>query len=525
MIFDIIIKNATIYNGENISPYIADVGIVGEKIAKIGKIDNEANIIIDATNKILTPGFIDAHSHGDQAVFGDPFAKNQLQQGITTEITGQCGNTAFPNNGYIDPFIYAMLKYKTKEEVQKIVEKQKTFKDYIEYLQKIPIATNIISQVGHGAIREFVMGSRPDKPKEKELEQMKELLVEAMENGALGISTGLIYAPGFYSTTEELIELVKVVTKYGGRYSSHIRSESNNVIEATAEAIKIGEESGCQVILSHHKANGKKNWGKSVETLKLVDDAVGRGVDIWLDQYPYNAGATKLVAIIPNEYNKEGLEAILKNLQYSKYRKELKKFIEADNSSTEILLHSANGWDGVILATNGKTIEEIAKEQNKDPYDIFFDIIIETKGSAMAIYKCMQDDDIERIMKYPRTTFGTDATHSSFINPFGHPRAFGSFPTILKKYTLEKKILTIQEAIYKSTGLTAKIARLKDRGLVKENYFADLNIIDLNKLKVNSSYSKPNGGNEGFNYVFVNGKIVVENDKVNNVLNGKILKK
>jgi N-acyl-D-amino-acid deacylase len=525
MVFDIVIKNATIYDGENTLPYIGDVAIVNEKIARIGNINERANIIIDAKDKILTPGFIDAHSHGDQAVFGDSLAKNQLLQGITTEITGQCGNTVFPNKGYVDPFIYAMLGYKTKKEVEEIVAKQKTFGDYIKYLKQIPIGVNMLSQVGHGAIREYVIGHGAEKPTLKQLEQMKELLIEAMENGAIGMSSGLIYAPGVHSDTEELIELAKIVAKYDGRYSSHIRSESNYVIEATKEAIKIGEESGCQVILSHHKANGKKNWGKSIETLRLVDDAVNRGVDIYLDQYPYNAGATKLIAIIPNEYSKIGVENLIKKLQVQKYRQELQKFIEADNSSSEILLHSANGWSGVILASNGKTIEEIAKKENKSPFDVFFDTIIETEGTAMAVYKCMHDDDVERIMKYPRTTFGTDATHSSFINPFGHPRAFGSFSTILKKYVLEKKILTLQEAVYKSSGLTAKIANIKERGFIKENYFADINVIDLDKLKVNSSFSEPSGSNEGLNYVFVNGKIVVENDKVNNILNGKVLKR
>jgi N-acyl-D-amino-acid deacylase len=231
------------------------------------------------------------------------------------------------------------------------------------------------------------------------------------------------------------------------------------------------------------------------------------------------------MAIIPNEYSRIGVENVLKNLEDKKYREELKSFIEADNSSAEILLHSSNGWGGVVLSSNGKTIEEMAKEQNKEPYDLFFDLLRETKGTAMAVYVCMRADDVENIMKYPRTTFGTDATHSTFLNSFGHPRSFGSFPTILKHYVLEKNVLTLQEAIHKSSGLTAKIAGLKDRGFIKENYYADLNIIDLNELNVHSNFVDLNGPNEGFEYVFVNGKIAVYNDKANDALNGMVLKK
>ncbi|MDR2526413.1 MAG: D-aminoacylase [Rickettsiales bacterium] len=523
MTFDYLIKNAVIYDGVGGISYVADVGIIGDKIVKIGKINELANITIDATNKILTPGFIDAHSHGDCAVFGDNLARNQLQQGITTEIVGQCGKTIYPNNGHIDPLIYSMMSFLSDEKIKEVYAKATTFRDYITELSKISIGVNMLSQVGHGTIKQYVIDDNSIEPLEK-LKKMKELLIEALENGALGMSSGLIYAPGSNTKTDELIRLGKILARYKARYSSHIRSESNNVVEATKEAIKISEECGCQVILSHHKANGKKNWGKSIETLKLVDEAATRGIDIWLDQYPYNAGATGLIAIIPNEYSKKGLENVLKNLKRKEYRQELKKFIENDNSKTEILLHSANGWNGVILS-NGKTIDQIAISESKDPFDVFFDKLIETNGSEMAVYRCMDDGDVERIMKHPRTTFGTDGTHSSFINPFNHPRGFGSFSTLIKKYVLEKKLLKLEEVIYKSSGLTAKIANIKNRGLIKEGYYADINIIDLNRLKVNSSFSNPNGDNEGFDYVFVNGKIAVENDKTNGVLNGKILKR
>ncbi|MDR3258952.1 MAG: D-aminoacylase [Fusobacteriaceae bacterium] len=531
ILYDYILKNGNIIDGNNNDCYIADIGIVNDSIKSIGILSEcDAKNTIYASGKFITPGFIDAHSHGDLNLF-DVYAKNQLLQGITTEITGQCGEGISPNNGKIK-YIAAIEgnNFEQKIKIQEINEKSKTYKGFFEYLQSNKFGVNILPQVGHGAIHNTAMGNSSDIPNREQMNKMIDLLGEAMENGAIGMSAGLIYPPGSYTGKEELIELCKIVSKYKGRYSTHLRSEGDMVIEAVKEAIEIAEKTGVRLIISHHKVSGKNNWGKSVETLKLIDDAIKRGVDIWLDQYPYTAGATVLSAIIPTEFIRAGNDNVLKNLEDRIYRGEIKKFIESNRSSGEIILNSAGGFSGVIVAKYeenpeyvGKTIESLSLNLQKDPYDILFDIIQKSNGQAMAVYNLMDEKDVIRIMKYNRTTFGTDATHSTYANPFGHPRAFGTFPTLIKKYVLEKNILTLEEMVYKASGLTAKVAKLKNRGLIKEGYRADINIIDLKKLRINSSYENPNGNNLGFDYVFVNGQIAVKDDTYNGVLAGKTL--
>jgi N-acyl-D-amino-acid deacylase len=530
--YDFILKNGTIIDGTNNNRYIADIGITNDTIISIGDLSkHNAKNTIDARGKIITPGFIDAHSHGDLNLF-DVYAKNQLLQGITTEITGQCGESISPNNGNIK-YIATVdgVTLEQQKKIQEIGEKSKTYKGFFEYLQSNKFGVNILTQVGHGAIHNIVMGNNSGIPNKDQLNQMIDLLTEAMENGAIGMSSGLIYPPGSYTGKDELIELCKILSKYHGRYSTHLRSEGDMVIEAVKEAIEFAERTGVKLIISHHKVSGRNNWGKSIKTLKLIDDAIKRGVDIWLDQYPYTAGATVLSATIPNEFIRAGNDSVLKNLGDSIYRDEVKKFIESNLSSSELILNSAGGFGGVIVAKYeekpeyiGKTLENIALNLKKDPYDVLFDIIKDSKCRAMAVYNLMDEKDVIRIMKYNRTTFGTDDTHSSYANPFGHPRAFGTFPTLIKKYVLEKNILTLEEMIHKSSGLTAKIAKLKNRGLIKEGYKADINIIDLEKLKINSGYENPNGTNLGFDYVFVNGQIAVKNDEFNDVLAGETLR-
>ena len=530
--FDYIIKNGTLIDGTGSPRYQADLAISGDQIVKIGQLDcAEAKEVLDASGCIVCPGFIDNHSHADQNVLADPYGRNFLCQGITTEVGGNCGDSLSPHHGEIISIAASSMTFADKETMADIKATTKTFPEFMDKLGKTPISANMSSYIGHGAIRNKVMGYSPEAPTPEQLEEMKRIVREAMEAGAAGMTSGLIYPPGSYAKIPELVELCKVVAEYGGNYGTPVRSEGDGVINSVKEAIEVARQSGVHLILSHHKVSGQKNWGDSAVTLGLVEEALKEGINVHLDQYPYNAGATVLSCTIPQEFSAQGMPALLKNLESPAFREEVKEVILHGTSSSEIVVRSTGGLQNIIVTmapgmseVEGKRVTEIAEEWGVAPYDALFDLLIRTNGKAMAVFFVMNEADVERIMQHPRVMFGTDASQSSFVNAFGHPRAFASFPRILSYYVGERGLLTLEEAIRKSTSLPAEVLGLKHKGILREGMDADIAVIDLENLSTEASYVNPNGCNHGFKYVLVNGQIAVKNDVCTDVMSGRLLR-
>ncbi len=527
--FDILIKNGRVVDGTSNPGYLSDIGISGDKIKYIGRVkEAEAKEIIDARGLIVAPGFIDMHGHSDGGIYEDSSIFNMIEQGITTEISGMCGFSVAPVS---ETYFEQLRRYAgVGESDSNLIEKWKkmsSFKHYLDSLEDLPLGPNVAFYVGHGTIRIAVMGFEDRKPTADELNKMKDLVEDAMESGALGLTTGLIYPPGVYADKKEIIELCKVVAKYGGSYASHIRNESHSVVEAVKEAIDIGRHSGVPVIISHHKIAGKANWGLSTETLALIEDANREGIDVALDQYPYKAGSTGLKATIPPKYHIGGTEALLKRLKDPATRLQIKKDIMQDDRTWENLAYSC-GLDNIMVFcdipdVNGKTVADYASLTEKEGLDALIDLLIETKADAGAVYFMMDEIDIERIMQNPYTMIGTDGGVVDKKSG-NHPRAVGTFPKVLGQYVRERKVLRLEDAIRKMTSLPAQKAGLKAKGLIKEGFDADLVIFNPETIIDRATYQEPTLKNEGLNYVIVNGKVAVKDNKYIGVGSGKVIR-
>lgn len=530
MQYDTIIKNGLVVDGSGSPGYPADIGIVGGRIAHIGLIDGErAGEVIDATGCVVAPGFIDMHGHADGQIFEDSSLYNIVEQGITTEITGLCGVTPAPVS---EKYFSQLAKYAGflgNEEMLSTWARFTSFGRFMDDADKLELGTNIAFFVGHGTVRIAVMGFENREATAAELGEMKEYVREAMDSGALGLTTGLIYPPGVYTPTEELIELSKVVAAYGGSYCSHIRNESYDVVNAVKEAIHIGREAGVPVIISHHKIGGKKNWGLSTETLRLIDEANEEGVSVALDQYPYEAGATALKATIPPQYHEGGTEKLLERLSDKSLWEQIKQDILQPSTEWENMVLNC-GFEGVLVlgaphvpGVAGKTIAQYAQEQGIEPLDALLHIVYDSKGDAGAAYFMMGEEDIERIMKHPSTMIGTDG---GIIDPDfnNHPRAMGTFPRVLGRYVREKKVLSLEDAIRKMTSLTAQKAGLKNRGLVKEGYNADLVIFNPATITDKATFAQPALKNEGLLYVLVNGQVTVRDNIYTGTTAGRVVR-
>jgi len=524
--FDLIVKNGRIVDGSSNPWFRADIGIKDGKIVKIGKIDEKtAEKIIDAKELIVTPGFIDMHAHDDLIFFKDPSNKPKLQQGVTTVVIGNCGISPAP----INKNTLEVLKAYTGILGKDINFDWTSYGEFLDKLEALEeLGTNVAGLIGHGTVRIAVMGIEVRDPTEEELEEMKKLVAHSMEEGAFGMSTGLIYPPGVYSKTEELIELSKVVAEYEGYYATHMRDEADRLIEAVKEAIRIGREAGVSVEISHHKAAGKANWGKIRETLKLIERAREEGIDVTADAYPYTAGSSYLAAILPPWAHEGGEKKLKERCRDPKTREEMKRFIE-ERTDWQNFIKEA-GWENIVLAYSpnypgfiGKSILEISKEWKKNPYDVVFDIIAEDGTSAEMIIFMMDEKDMEIVISHPYVMIGTDGLDTGEGNP--HPRAYGTFPRVLGVYVRDKKLMFLEEAIRKMTSLPAQRLGLKDRGLIKEGFWADIVIFDPKKIKDNATYQNPRGKPEGIEYVIVNGVISIEKRQLSGENGGRVLRK
>ncbi len=460
----------------------------------------------------------------------DKQAVSKLTQGITTEITGE-GDTVAPTND--------LLKAEHADYWQHfhITPDWTSFEEYFQRLAKQGSGINLGSYVGAAQVRHMVLGNADRAPNTEELEQMEGMVDDAMGDGAMGLSSALIYAPGSYAKTDELIALAKVAAKRGGIYASHIRSEGDAESAALNEAFRIGREAGIPVEIFHLKTAGKQNWGKMPQVIAAIEQARASGVDVTADQYPYVGAATSLDAVIPPKYHTGGTDELARRLQDPAIRAEIRKDISSSDTSFENLWLDAGGADGILVASvlnpqlradEGKTIAQLAKEQNKDPLDALMDLVIADRANVEAVYFLMSEDDVKLAMRQPWVSVGTDYGAINPEGPLGeskaHPRAYGSFARILGKYVRDEHNLRLEDAIRKFTSLPAQRVKLEHRGLLRPDYFADITIFDPQKVRDVATFEDPNRPSVGFEYVLVNGVVALEHDKVTGNLGGRPLR-
>jgi N-acyl-D-amino-acid deacylase len=535
---DLLVKNGKVIDGTGNPWYKADIGVRDGKIQVIGKLGNiDAKNTIDALENFITPGFIDAHSHGDSNTLVYRDMENITHQGITTIIAGQCGSSPAPLSDLI------------REEAQRIsdvslpegVELKLTWSSFDEYLkeeEKNSLGANVAHLVGHGAIRAAVLGYQSNSPTSDELDKMRELTVEAMKSGAYGMSTGLIYPPGIYAKTDEIIELAKEVSRYGGIYASHIRGEGKTLIKALEEAIKIGFEADIPVQISHHKIASKTLWGSSITTLDMFESAREKGLDITLDQYPYKAGSTSLMTLLPPWVHDGGREKALERLRDSALRARMKSDIENGIEGWENFAGEL-GWDNVYVtsvktdenkAIEGMNLAEIKEYRGAaDEFKALYEILLEEEGAAGMVIFYGEEEDVKRIMKHPLHMVGTDAGCCTVEGPFcrgkPHPRHYGTYPKILGRYVREEGLIRWEEAIRKMTSFPAQRFGLLDRGVLRPGMWADITIFNPKTVIDKSTYGEPHQFPVGITYVLVNGVVTIEEGKFTKIRGGKTLRK
>jgi len=529
MSYDIIIRNGKVITGSG-GPWIyADIGIKDGVIVKIGYLGKAmAEKVIDATGKFVTPGFIDMHNHSDHHILVYPTAESALMQGVTTIVIGNCGLSAAP----VSPKTIDLYKSYWAQIAHGLTIEPtwKTLEEYVEVVKRAKPAINIVPLIGHGTVRLAVMGFESRAPTTEELDEMKKLVRESMEAGAFGMSLGLIYPPGSFASTDEIIELAKVVAEYKGLCTFHIRGESYNLINAVKEAIEVGEKAGVAIEISHHKAAGRDNWGKVKETLKMMEEARRIGIDVTCDVYPYTAGMTMLSATLPRWVHEGGVERLLERLKDPETRKKIIDFIEKEVTTWENFIKLA-GWEGIVISYSkkckeceGKSIAEICRAKGKDPYETLFDILIQDEAKTTMIIHLMSEDDVITVIKHPLSIIGSD----SWITPAEgkpHPRFFGTFPRIIKRYVKELGVLRLEEAIMKMTAMPAQKVKLSDRGLIAPGFKADIVVFDYEKIEDKATFEEPAVYPTGIEYVLVNGAIAVEEGRPTGIRAGQVLKR
>ncbi len=524
---DILIKGGKIIDGSGNPWRYGDVGLVDGKIAAVGALDDAAAYrTIDATGLCVSPGFIDAHSHSDTTPLVNPRCESKIRQGVTTECVGQCGASGAPRAAAAqDAGAFG------DDEDDSPKPNWTTMAGYFDALAARGHSVNLAPLVGHGNLRRLAMGYANRRATPDELAKMKDLLREGLEAGALGFSSGLIYPPSAYCDTAELIELAKVAAEYHGLYATHMRNEGDKLAESVREAITIGETAGVRVQISHHKAAGMTNWGKVKDSLRLIEEARARGVDVTSDQYPYQASATGLRSIVPQAAHEGGPEKLLARLQDPVTRKELGAIVDRNH-------HTTSAWDKVYVssvgsaknkAAEGKNITEIAAMRGQTEWEAAFDLLIEEKLEVGMIRFGMCEEDIAMVMRHPTTMIGSDGRSLADYGPLSkgvpHPRNYGTFVRVLGKYVREDKVLTLEEAVKKMTSLPAGRYGLLDRGLLRPGLAGDVTVFDPATVAERATFTQPHQYAAGVPYVIVNGVVVVDGGAHTGATPGKVLKR
>ena len=498
--YDLVLRDAKIFDGTGGSWYRGDVAVSGDSIAALGVLPpHTARESVDLRGLALTPGSIDTHSHARSGIFSTPSAENYIRQGVTTVIEGPDGGSPIP------------------------------LKPFMDKLAATRMAINFGMMAGQGSVRAAVLGSENRKATPGEIARMRELVRQAMVDGAFGLSTGLFYVPGNYSPTEEVIELAKVAGAMGGIHTSHMRDEAAGLLESVRETIRIGEEGGLPTQVTHHKVIGKPNWGKSVETLRLVEEARRRGVDTTVDQYPYTASSTGFTALFPQWALAGGQKALLERLDAPDTRSRIRQVI-VERIETD----RGGGNPGNIqfasclfdASLTGKTLADAVKARGLavtigNAAEVAIEI--QRKGGCSTIYHAMSEQDLERILVYPHTMIASDGGIPLFGSDQPHPRNYGAFARVLARYVREKKLLTWEEAIRKMTSLPASRFRLMDRGLIRPGMKADLAVFDPERVLDKADFTHPHQYAEGWVHVWVNGRAVLRDGRMTGELPGRVL--
>jgi N-acyl-D-amino-acid deacylase len=527
--YDLLLSNARIVDGTGSPRYQGDVALEGGKIAAVGEVsDREARRVIDVEGAVVAPGFIDLHSHSDMQLPEYPRGESMITQGITTQLVGNCGLSPFPVVPEKIEFLYNLLFFGKPKQLD-----WHDAATFMTYLDNLPLAGNVALMVGHNAVRVGAMGYDEREPTEAELDKMKQLVADSFEAGVFGFSTGLIYVPGSYSQTPELIELAAVGKKYGGFYSSHIRGEGLTLLNAIAEALTIGKEAGVGVQLSHHKAAGKQNWGKIKTSLKMIDEARAAGLDVQADQYPYTAGSTGLPALLPRWAMEGGVAAMKQRLHDPEIYARIKQAIydeDPDSGASQFTIDTIViarvGNDSIFKPYEGMFVTEIARARGEDPVDTALTMLRDETSPIQIVVFIMSEDDVKEVMQHPLVSIGTDG---SGINPGAggkpHPRTYGTFPRVLETYVREENILSLEEAIRKMTSLPARRLKRSEMGLVRPGCVADLVVFNPETVSAAATYQEPHRYAKGISQVIVNGQVVIENGVDTGATAGKVLRR
>jgi len=524
-LFDIIIHGGIIIDGTGAPPFRADIGIKRDKIVKIGDLSNfQAEIIINAKDLIVSPGFIDIHNHSDLSIFAVPTADNYVMQGVTTIVIGNCGMSAAPITDINKDF----MKDTWQPFGDGIIPRWDKYSEYLEALNELKKSINVAPLIGHGAIRSAILGTEDVKPTERQLNEMKKLVVEAMELGIFGMSSGLIYIPGVFAETKELMELAKVVARYNGIYTVHMRNEGSKLIDSIMEMINISINSGVSLQISHLKSFGLPNWGKVSIALSLISYYIERGFDISADAYPYTAASTTLLALLPSWIREGGIRRAIERLANPDTIEKLAKDLEAPESMERMFID----WSRIYISSSpkhkdleGKNIETIAKELGIDPLKAVAKLIIEDEGSTEIIDHGMSEEDVTKVIAHPYIAICSDGRIRKFGIGKPHPRNYGTFPRVIAKYVREEKRMSLVEAVRKMSSLPARKLRLWDRGIIRPGMKADIVIFNYYIISDTATFNEPHNYPRGIKYVIVNGEIVIEEEKHTGNMPGKLLRK
>jgi N-acyl-D-amino-acid deacylase len=528
-VFDVKIEGATVIDGTGAAGSRTDVGVRDDKIVAIGDLSREhAGRSLNASGKVLAPGFIDMHSHSDWRLWENRRAESKIRQGVTTEVVGNCGFSPAP----VSPEFIDDLRGFALHVPPGLDFSWGSFGDYLSAFDAGGLALNVAHLVGHGTLRIAAMGFARRAPTAGELAKMRSLLAAAMDDGAFGMSTGLIYAPGSYSDTAEIVEVAHAAARGRGFYATHMRGEGATLLQAVTEAITVGREANMPVQISHLKAAGRPNWGKVTDALSLIDAARAEGLDVLADAYPYIASSTSLRTLLPDWALEGGVEAMLGRLKDSGGRELIREALTSTRGESMAL---RVGWENIMIVgttarrdAEGRRLSDIAAARKLDPVDAIFEILMDEGGRAGVILFQMDEADVRRALAHPAVMVGSDGSSLAPTGPSAatkpHPRSYGTFPRVLGNYAREQRTITLPQAVHKMTGLPARRLGLRDRGVVREGARADLVVFDARRVMDVATYEDPHHYPVGIEHVLVNGCFVIKDGEHTGSLPGRVLR-
>jgi len=517
---DLLIRGGLLIDGTGSPGVRADIAVTNGRVTDVGAFTGRrAMRMIDARDRVVAPGFIDIHSHSDESMLVNSAMESALHQGVTLVVCGNCGGSSAP--------VHGLAAEEADREYARLGVKRSwsSFYEYVAAVEQNGASINVCSYVGHGTLRMCVMGAEARPPTAHELAEMRRLLARAMDEGAVGLASGLIYPPSAYGTTDELSFLCEVVRAKGGVYASHIRNEGARLLDAVDENLEIARRSRVRMQLSHHKASGQKNWGKVHESVAKIAEARKAGVNVQADQYPYTASSTGLAVTIPNWVHEGGSAKLTERLRDAAVRKRIR------DEDTE----TGRAWDRIVIARarhhpeySGRSVADLAKAAGKDPLEWTCDTLVEHEGAVDIIHHSMSEDDVRFVMRQPWIAIGSDSRANAPYGPlsFGkpHPRSYGTFPRVLGSYARDEGVIALEDAVRKMTSLTARHLRLVDRGEIRVGAWADLVVFDAATVKDVATYDDPHRYPKGIDYVVVNGAVAVDMGETTGERAGRFLR-